>query len=76
MWGLAYKWAKFSHPNKSKRWIIARYFGRFNQSRGDKWVFGSRETGFYLRKFSWTRIIWHPLVSGGASPDDPTLTTY
>ncbi|MDT4995607.1 MAG: RNA-directed polymerase, partial [Actinoplanes sp.] len=33
MWALAYKWAKHSHPNKSKHWISAKYFGRFNQAR-------------------------------------------
>ncbi|MFI6505840.1 group II intron reverse transcriptase/maturase [Nonomuraea typhae] len=76
VWGLVYKWAKFSHPNKSKHWITTRYFGRFNQARGDKWVFGSRETGFHLRKFSWTTIVRHRLVSGWASPDDPSLASY
>ena len=27
MWTLTYKWAKHSHPNKSKRWVVDRYFG-------------------------------------------------
>ena len=30
LWRLVYKWARFSHPNKSTRWVIARYFGKFN----------------------------------------------
>ena len=30
VWKLTYKWAKFTHPHKAKRWIIARYFGAFN----------------------------------------------
>jgi RNA-directed DNA polymerase len=76
LWRLVYKWAKFSHPNKPKRWIIARYFGMFNPARQDKWVFGSRETGFYLRKFAWTKIVRHTMVAGRASPDDPALTGY
>jgi len=76
LWRLVYKWAKFSHPNKPKRWIIARYFGMFNPARQDKWVFGSRETGFYLRKFAWTTIVRHRMVAGRASPDDPALTGY
>ena len=76
LWRLVYKWAKFSHPNKPKRWIIARYFGMFNPARQDKWVFGSRETGFYLRKFAWTTIARHRMVAGRASPDDPALTGY
>ncbi|MGW7362479.1 group II intron reverse transcriptase/maturase [Streptomyces sp. NPDC054841] len=76
VWRLVYKWAKFSHPNKSKSWITKRYFGKFNSSRNDMWVFGSRESGYYLRKFSWTKIVRHRMVAGAASPDDPALTTY
>ena len=76
VWRLVYKWARFSHPNKSTRWVIARYFGMFNPSRRDKWVFGSRDTGFYLRKFAWTPIVRHRMVAGTASPDDPALTDY
>jgi len=76
MWKLNYKWAKRSHPNKPKRWIVNRYFGQFNPSRTDKWVLGDRESGTYLRKFSWTKIIRHQLVSGTASPDDPALAEY
>ena len=48
----------------------------FNPARQDKWVFGSRETGFYLRKFAWTKIVRHRMVAGRASPDDPALTGY
>jgi RNA-directed DNA polymerase len=76
LWRLAWKWAKFSHPNKPRRWIIARYFGMFNPARQDKWVLGSRETGFYLRKFAWTKIVRHLMVAGRAPPDDPALTGY
>ena len=74
MWRLVYKWARFTHPNKSRRWVIARYFGQFNTSRQDKWVFGSQETGFCLRKFAWTPIVRHRMVASTASPDDPCLT--
>jgi RNA-directed DNA polymerase len=76
LWRLAWKWARFSHPNKPRRWIIARYFGMFNPARQDKWVLGSRDTGFYLRKFAWTKIVRHRMVAGRASPDDPALTGY
>ena len=76
LWRLAWKWARYSHPNKPRRWIIARYFGMFNPARQDKWVLGSRETGFYLRKFAWTKIVRHRMVAGRASPDDPALTGY
>ena len=76
LWRLTWKWADFSHPNKPRRWIITRHFGMFNPARQDKWVFGSRETGFYLRKFAWTKIVRHRMVAGRASPDDPALTGY
>ena len=76
LWRLAWKWARYSHPNKPRRWIIARHFGMFNPARQDKWVLGSRETGFYLRKFAWTKIVRHRMVAGRASPDDPALTGY
>jgi RNA-directed DNA polymerase len=76
MWRLVYKWARFSHPNKPKRWVTARYFGMFNPSRQDRWVFGSRDSGYYLRKFAWIPIVRHRMVQAGASPDDPALTDY
>src|SRR6266571_7194153 len=76
MWRLVYKWARFSHPNKPTRWVTAQYCGKFNPSSQDRWVFGSRETGFYLRKFAWTKIVRHRMVAGRASPDDPALTGY
>ena len=74
MWGLTYKWAKRRHPNKSKHWIVNRYFGPFNPARRDRWVFGDRDSGSYLRKFSWT--VRHQMVTGTASPDDPGLAEY
>jgi RNA-directed DNA polymerase len=76
VWRLVYKWARFTHANKPTRWVTARYFGKFNPSRADKWIFGSRNTGFYLRKFAWTAIVRHRMVAGAASPDDPSLTDY
>ena len=76
VWKLAYKWAKHSHPSKSKRWIVSRYFGAFNRSRRDRWVFGDRDSGAYLAKFAWTKIIRHTLVKGRSSPDDPALIQY
>src|SRR6266508_3807635 len=76
VWKLTYKWAKWTHPHKSKHWIIARYFGAFNSSRRDRWVFGDRASGAYLVKFAWMKITRHTLVKGWASPDDPALAGY
>lgn len=76
VWKLAYKWAKRRHPRKPKKWITTRYFGRFHPARQDRWVFGDRDSGAYLRKFSWTKIVRHQVVKAGASMDDPALTHY
>jgi RNA-directed DNA polymerase len=76
LWKLTYKWAKYSHSNKPRFWIVNRYFGRFNPARSDRWVFGDRDSGAYLPKFAWTKIVRHQLVPGAASPDDPDLAQY
>jgi len=76
LWKLTYKWAKHSHPNKPTRWIVRRYFGTFNKSRHDQWVFGDRDSGAYLHRFAWTKIVRHQMVRGTSSPDDPALTEY
>jgi len=76
LWKLTYKWAKHTHPNKPTSWIIIRYYGKFNQSRNDRWVFGDRDSGAYLHRFAWTRIVRHQMVTGTASTDDPALTSY
>jgi RNA-directed DNA polymerase len=76
MWKLLYKWATWRHDNKPKHWIVGRYFGKFNTFRNDRWVFGDRDSGAYLVKFSWTAIQRHVLVKGAASPDDPALAGY
>jgi RNA-directed DNA polymerase len=76
LWKLSYKWACWNHPNKPRHWIVDRYFGKFEKFRNDRWVFGDRDTGAYLPKPSWTDIVRHTLVKGGASPDDPDLSGY
>jgi len=82
VWKLTYKWAKHSHPNKSKTWAVNRYFGKFNKFRNDRWVFGDRALVsarggvVHMIKFSWTNIVRHQTVKGTASPDDPALIDY
>jgi RNA-directed DNA polymerase len=76
VWHITYRWARRSHPNKPRGWVATRYFGLFNKSRRDRWVFGDRNSGAYLTKFSWTKIVRHVPVRGRASPDDPALDTY
>lgn len=76
LWGRLYWWALRAHLNKSRHWVAHRYFGMFNPSRKDRWIFGDRASGIYLRQFSWTKIVRHKMVMGTASPDDPTLDWY
>jgi RNA-directed DNA polymerase len=76
LWALTYKWATRSHATKPKTWVVTRYYGKYNKFRNDHWVFGDVASGAYLVKFSWTDIVRHTLVKGGASPDDPALTQY
>jgi RNA-directed DNA polymerase len=76
MWKLTYKWACRSHPGKPKSWITRRYFGQFNPSRRNMWVFGDAASGAYLPPLAWTPIIRHRKVTGRASPDDPALASY
>jgi len=72
----ARRYAKHMHPRKTWKWRAARYWGRLNKDSDDKWVFGDKHSGRYLRKFSWTKIRRHELVRGTASPDDPSLKEY
>lgn len=76
LWQCLYRWALRAHPNKSKHWVVDRYFGMFNTSRKDRWVFGDRDSGIYLRQFAWTKIIRHAMVMGTASIDDRALNWY
>jgi RNA-directed DNA polymerase len=70
------RYARFSHPRKSKKWRTSRYWGRLHPTRNDNWVFGDKHTGAYLLKFGWFNIRRHVLVKGTASPDDPRLRAY
>jgi len=76
LWKLTYKWALYRHNHRSRRRIVSRYFGQFHPTRNDRWVFGDRDSGAYLTRFAWTKIVRHDLVKGRASPDDPDLTEY
>jgi RNA-directed DNA polymerase len=70
------RYTRRSHPKKSKDWRHRTYWGRFQLDRLDPWVFGNKQTGSHLLKFSWFPIERHVLVKGRASPDDPCLKDY
>jgi len=70
------RYAKWTHPMKSEKWREARYWGRLNKNRQDRWVFGDKHTGAYLLRYRWFPIQRHVLVQGVASPDDPALCEY
>lgn len=70
------RYVKRTHPNKNKKWTKKRYWGKLNLSREDKWVFGDKDSGAYMLKFSWTKIERHALIKQKHSPDDPKLKEY
>ncbi|WP_228838978.1 hypothetical protein [Nocardia amamiensis] len=39
-------------------------------------MFGDRDSGAYLTKTAWTKIVRHQMVDGFASPDDPDRSAY
>jgi len=56
--------------------MCKRYWGKLNDTRDDNWVFGDKQSGKYLLKFGWFKIVRHELVRGASSPDDPELRDY
>jgi RNA-directed DNA polymerase len=72
----AIRYVKHAHPKKSKTWQQARYWGRLNLDRQDRWVFGDKQTGAHVLKFGWFKIERHVLVRGKSSPDDASLRAY
>ncbi len=70
------RFARHTHPEKSWKWMCKRYWGKLNDTRDDNWVFGDKQSGKYLLKFGWFKIVRHELVRGASSPDDPELRDY
>jgi RNA-directed DNA polymerase len=71
-----YKYVQRAHPTKGWKWCQHQYWGRLNLDRQDTWVFGNKQTGRHLLKFSWFKIERHILVKRKSSPDDPSLKQY
>jgi RNA-directed DNA polymerase len=68
-WHMLWKWAKRRHPNKSSKWVRARYF-----KRDGYWTF--REEKAELVKPDATPITRFVKVIGRSSPYNPTLKEY
>lgn len=66
-------WASFRHPNKTREWIVARYWKTIG---GNNWAFATSQSGENLtRLYSHfeTSIVRHVKVKGEASPYDGNL---
>lgn len=77
---MLWRWARWRHPRKGKRWIKAKYFERVGMR--DWWFFGkapsSRAKVPHVRLFlaSRVRIQRHVLVKSELNPYDPRWSEY
>ena len=68
MWKLTYKWAKRHTPEQVRgggSWTGTS--AGSTRPGNNRWVFGDRDSGAYLPKFAWTKIVRHAMVTGTAS---------
>jgi RNA-directed DNA polymerase len=54
VWNMLWRWAKRRHPDKSKTWIIRKYWHRVGTR---SWVFSTKKNR--LKRFSDTKIVRH-----------------
>jgi RNA-directed DNA polymerase len=75
IWKMLWKWCIRRHPNKGKRWVAKKYFGRHGNAN---WVFQAHDgkKTIYLYDVGLVKIERHLKVKGAASPDDPDLREY
>lgn len=69
MWKRECRFANRRHPQKTNGWKSNKYFGRLNPNSDDKWIFGDKETGTHIIKFTHTPIEYHNCVPHDDSPD-------
>ena len=78
IWKKINKFLKRLHPNKSKKWIVSRYFptpDKQSQIKG-KWILTDPISGNQLRKMHWTKIERHVMIKNNYSPLDKSKSTY
>jgi len=68
LWKLLWRWAKRRHPEKGKKWILNRYFGKVG---GASWSFRDGKTGYSLIQIINIRRLKYIFVVGTLSPYDP-----
>lgn len=80
IWQTLWQWTNRRHPNKSKRWIKAKYFKSVNNRN---WVFSAKEitpdgnpVEVTLVKSSDTAIRRHVKIRSTANPFDPNDEIY
>jgi RNA-directed DNA polymerase len=73
MYNRCVRYARHTHPLKPWKWIVDRYWGQLKQGSQNRWVFGEKQSGAYLRQLSWTPVVRHVLIQGSSSPDDHAL---
>ena len=74
VWRRLCRWAKRRHPNKTGRWIAARYFPH---DLGQSWRFTDPDTGTrILRMQEAVKPPRHLKVKGAANPFDPSWEAY
>ena len=78
VWSALWRWAKRRHPNKSARWVKAKYY----KTRGYRdWMFTAIDESNKHKKLSLvleadTAIKRHVQIKGMANPHDPVWTQY
>ncbi len=78
IWSALWRWAIRRHPNKSARWVKAKYF----KTRGNRdWMFTAIDESNKHKKLSLvleadTPIRRHVQIKGMANPHDPVWSPY
>lgn len=69
---------KHLHPNKSKHWIVSKYFPKpkKNAKHKDRWILTDPKSGIQLHKMRWVNIERHVMVKGNYSPLDKSKSDY
>jgi RNA-directed DNA polymerase len=78
---LLYRWAMRRHPNKSKTWVVDKYFSRCDRNMGN-WNFygyttvGEQKVKIFLSEMASIPIKRHIKIRGDANPYDPAYDEY